>query len=230
MKKLLTLIIAATLMTACGNDKTATITQDEFKKLKEGMTIDEVKKIIGGVPEDFEIKEDNPYPTIDYTGENGVEDFSMAHLYFADGKLETKNETGLLTKKKTAEKPKEPVKVERSDEINNIVKAKVKADYDSTSFNEISVNKDMGEGEGYIVLAHLSFDRKNRANTAKDMISMYAQDLGASLADQPDINEVTVFFEVPYLKEGDNIYKLNMQRSGDGMAIKDEFTDPNIFD
>lgn len=123
----------------------------------------------------------------------------------------------------------EPVEVTRQDEIESLVRDKIKEDYDSTSINQLAVNKDMGKGEGYIVLAHLSFDRKNRAKTAKEMISMYAQDLGASLADQKDINEVTVFFEVPYLKEGDNIYKLNMQRQGDGMAIKDEFVDQSIF-
>lgn len=117
----------------------------------------------------------------------------------------------------------------RSGEIEKAVESKVKKDYSETSINEIKVNEDMGTGEGYIVLAHLSFDRKNRANTAKDMITMYAQDLGATLADQSDVNEVTVFFEVPYLKDG-NIYKINMQRSGNGMAIKEEWFDNSIFD
>lgn len=236
MKKLLAILLTTGLLAACGNEEATTITPDEFKKVEEGMSVEDVKKVVGGEPESIRDIDAAGMVEYEYVGENGIEDDSYVALLFKDDKLDTIIERGIVTKSKPIDSEKqnvEPIEkqeVERAEEIEEVVKDKVESDYDSTSIKEITVNEDAGKGEGYIVLAYLSFDAKNRSKTTKDMVTMYGQDLGATLADQPDINEVTVFWEAPYLKEGDTVYKLNMQREGEGMSIESEYFDQSVFD
>ncbi|TKI72027.1 hypothetical protein FC756_03190 [Lysinibacillus mangiferihumi] len=103
MKKLIYIgAISALLLTACGSEeKTATITPDEFKKLENGMSPDEVKEIVGG---EAKVEEENQFNdllvTLRFEGENGVEKESSAELLFNDGKLDVIMEDGLITKRK----------------------------------------------------------------------------------------------------------------------------------
>lgn len=120
----------------------------------------------------------------------------------------------------------EPVELTIEERIEKRIEDRVKEEYQTTSVNKISVNQDMGTGEGYILLAYLSFDAKNRAKTAKGMIDMYGEDLGAYIADEKEVNSVTVFWEVPYLNDSGNIAKLMMERKGEGMAIVDRWYAP----
>ncbi|MEV2911154.1 hypothetical protein ABNF65_21740 [Paenibacillus larvae] len=92
-------------------------------------------------------------------------------------------------------------------------------DYKETSIKEIQINEHMGtdDPDDYIVLVHLKFDRENTAWGAKGILGVYADDLAAHLADQKNVTEVTVFWEVPYLKNGANIAKFNYTRKGDKM-------------
>lgn len=124
----------------------------------------------------------------------------------------------------------EEATLSREDELSSIVAERVESQYNSTSIRNIRINEDMGTGEGYIVLVDLSFDAKNRPGTAKDMIEMYSSDLAATLGEEPDVNEVTVFWEVPYLQESGNIAKIATQRTDGGMAFTEEWYDPNIFE
>lgn len=114
--------------------------------------------------------------------------------------------------------------------LEGTIEKHVAENYHDTTMKDIQINDDLGTGEGKIVLVYLSFDAKNKAGTAKEMIDMYGEDLGATLANENEINEITIFWEVPYLKEGDNIAKLMMSRSDDGMAIDDKWYDSNIFE
>ncbi|MCY9751336.1 hypothetical protein [Paenibacillus larvae] len=69
----------------------------------------------------------------------------------------------------------------------------------------------------------------NAAGTAKDMIDMYASDLAANLTKSENVTEVTVFWEVPYLKKEANIAKANYKRKGDKMFLEESWYDGNIF-
>jgi len=120
-------------------------------------------------------------------------------------------------------------KKEYSEGLKGKIEKHVDDNYDDTSIDEIKINDDAGKGEGKIVLAYLSFDRSNKAKTAKDMIDMYAEDLAATLAKEKEVNEVTVFWTVPYLKEDEVIAKINSVRKGDSMQAGDEVYDPEIF-
>lgn len=117
------------------------------------------------------------------------------------------------------------------DIINQYISDKVETDYNNTSIKDIRINDDLGTGEGYIVLVDLSFNAKNRANTAKDMISMYSSDLAAALGKEfEEINQIVVFWEVPYLQESGNIAKIATERTDGGMAFTEQWYDHNIFD
>lgn len=133
--------------------------------------------------------------------------------------------------KQGAEQPsQEEVELTREDELDDIITEKIKSDYNSTTIKGIRINEDLGSGKGYIVLIDLSFDAKNRANTAKDMIDMYASDLAATLAKQKDVNEVVSFWEVPYLQSKGNVIKIATERSGNDMAFTEKWFDPSIFE
>lgn len=135
------------------------------------------------------------------------------------------------SEKKEEESSQSKKELTREEEITNLVTERVENEYNSTSITDIRVNEDLGEGEGYIVLVDLSFDQKNKANTAKDMIEMYGTDLAAYLGEKTkDINEVVTFWQAPYLQEDDNnIAKIATERVKAGMAITDEMFNTEIF-
>ncbi|MFW5433684.1 hypothetical protein [Paenibacillus apiarius] len=130
-------------------------------------------------------------------------------------------------------KPETQSVTESSEEES--IKSKVEAiakELYGTSIKEIKVNENMGTDatDDYIVLAYLSFDVKNKAKTTKGVLELNNNELGAKLAEIENISELAIFWEVPYLKEGSNIAKANLQRTDKGMAFKDVWYDGNIFD
>lgn len=147
MKKILFIgALSALLLTACGEEETATITPDEFKKLETGMSTEEVKEIVGGKPKNPDAKEsDDLLLTFDYDGENGVDKESSVSLIFKDGKLNTIIEDGLIEEKvETAAKPNEE-KPEKK--ITNVPKYKIEKD-------------DFGKGMWRVTLSTPSTDEK----------------------------------------------------------------------
>ena len=120
----------------------------------------------------------------------------------------------------------EKKEINLDEEIEKIVENIVKNDLNSTEINKIGVNENMGLEDGsYIVLPHLKWNVKNKEKTTREMLEMYSDHLAAKLADESDISEITVFWEVPYHKEGDNIAKFMYERSGNGMAKTDNWYD-----
>ncbi|QQP12863.1 hypothetical protein FJQ98_01875 [Lysinibacillus agricola] len=121
------------LLAACGEEETATITPDEFKKLENGMSPDEVKEVVGGQPKNPDAKEnDNLLLELDYDGENGVDKESSVSLIFKDGKLNSIIEDGLMTEK--VELTKEQKEKIFEDVSNSMNKASTGAidEYEST--------------------------------------------------------------------------------------------------
>lgn len=91
-------------VTKSNDDKPATVTPDEFNKLKNGMSLEEVEKIVGGKPKNPDAKEnDNLILIWEYDGENGIEKDSPVSLIFKDGKLNTIQQLGLIIEKETEE-------------------------------------------------------------------------------------------------------------------------------
>lgn len=99
----------------------------------------------------------------------------------------------------------------------------VSKDLNSTSITEIAVNNYQGEADKYIVLPHLVWDVPNSKETTVEMLEMYSDHIAANLYEQGSIEEITVFWEVPYHLEGESIAKFNYIRNANGMAKNDKW-------
>lgn len=114
----------------------------------------------------------------------------------------------------------------REEELEAAATKIIEDDFNKTNISEIKVNYNAGLDDGsYLVLPHLVWDVKNGAGTTKDMLEQYSDHLAAKLADEGDISEITVFWEVPYHLEGDNIAKFNYTPADGGMAKGDIWFD-----
>lgn len=117
------------------------------------------------------------------------------------------------------------VPVEPSQEIEKLAKQIINEDLENTTVNKIDVNEHMGRNDGtYLVLPYLKWSVKNSAKTTMEMLEMYSDHLAARLADDKNISEITVFWEVPYHLEGNNVAKFMYERYGDGMAKVDKWS------
>lgn len=140
----------------------------------------------------------------------------------------TEKKTEVTSSAAKKDKP-EKVEVDRVEEIENAVKSIIEEDLNGTSINKLLINEHMGLDDGsYIVLPHLKWDAKNGAKNTRIMLERYSDNIAAKLVEQGDVSEITVFWEVPYHSEGENIAKYMYEKSGDGMAKIDQWYSPAI--
>lgn len=125
---------------------------------------------------------------------------------------------------------KKQAKEEEMKDIENTIKDRVSDEYSGTVIKKIDINENLGtdDEDDYIVLPHLRWDVKNKPKMTREMLEMYSDDLAAILAKHTNITEITIFWEVPYHLEGNNVAKMSYSRSGDGMAIGEKWYDPLI--
>lgn len=148
-------------------------------------------------------------------------------------KIEKDEENEDETENIKEEVKSEPVTVDGAEkeikEIEATVKERVSDEYTQASILDLRINEHLGtedNDDDYIVLAYLKWDRRNKAETTRGMLEKYSDDLAATLAKHQNIEEITVFWEVPYHLEGSNSVKTNYLRSGERMAIEDRWFDP----
>lgn len=113
------------------------------------------------------------------------------------------------------------VKDDAEIEIKTIIKEK----YKTTSIEKIEINEDMGSSEKnkLIALVYLSFDALNTSKTAYNMVEMYSDDLAANIGkDNDTVNQIAVFWKVPYIDEDETLAKFSYERSGEHMIITDK--------
>lgn len=125
---------------------------------------------------------------------------------------------------------KQQAKEEEIKDIEKTIKDRVSDKYSGTVIKKIDINENLGtdDEDDYIVLPHLKWDVKNKPKMTREMLEMYSDDLAATLAKHTNITEITIFWEVPYHLEGNNVAKMSYSRSGDGMAIEEKWYDPLI--
>ncbi|MEC0271938.1 hypothetical protein [Peribacillus frigoritolerans] len=117
----------------------------------------------------------------------------------------------------------------REEEIEETVNSIIDKNYSHTTVNEMEVNENLGLNDGsYIVLPYLKWDAMNNAKRTKNLIEMYSDDLAANLAEEDDISELTIFWEVPYHLEGKNVAKFTYTKNGDSMSIGERWYDPSL--
>lgn len=150
----------------------------------------------------------------------------------------------------TAIETTEPPTIATSDEVTTVAESTTESDpkdviasdvrysvYGSTtkvdvSINKISINENLGtdSADDYIALIHLSFNTENSASTSKKMLNLINNEIAYNLADIDSINELTIFWTVPYLSSSDNnIAKANFLRNDSGFYFEEEWYDASIF-
>ena len=76
-------------------------------------------------------------------------------------------------------------------------------------------------------MVYLTWDQKNSGNTSKKMLDLYSSDMAARMYDDmPEIQELAVFWTVPYLNNGSA--KISFERSNSGMKYTDTNFDSNF--
>ena len=66
----------------------------------------------------------------------------------------------------------------------------------------------------------LTWNVENNRELTEKMLRMYSDDLAAAIADdQPDVQEIAVFWEVPY--HGNKTTKFSYERRSNGMYLTD---------
>ena len=112
---------------------------------------------------------------------------------------------------------------EATDTPENIlyeVRSHVSNNYEDSVVDDVAVNDDVHDKKGRVVLVNLTWNRNNSEATTKDMLSRYSDDLAAHLNDSfSSVNEVAVFWTVPYLN--DKTFKYQYSRTDNGMALTD---------
>ncbi|MED3484938.1 hypothetical protein P4523_22990 [Bacillus toyonensis] len=133
------LLVIVTVLSACSSGD-GKISKEEFKQLKDGMSISEVEKIVGGKGKEHVNSADSSLVEYTYPALDGVEEDGYVYILFNSGKVSTILDYGLLKKK-------EPIKKENTAEKENIKtvdwrnKVKEVASSDKTpteKFDEIS--------------------------------------------------------------------------------------------
>ncbi|WHX43777.1 hypothetical protein QNH35_13700 [Bacillus pumilus] len=130
-----------------------------------------------------------------------------------------KDNAAEVTKKKDEELS--TLKSEAEYEIESIVEDNYKA----ASIEKIEINQDMSTDQDnkLIALVYLSFDFKNSAQTSYNMVEMFSDDLASKIGtDNNTINQIAVFWKVPYIDEDETLAKFSYERSGEHMKITDK--------
>lgn len=98
--------------------------------------------------------------------------------------------------------------------------------YDDVTIDSITVNENLGTPEvsdDYIVLVNLTWNRKNGEDLTKQMIRMMCDDTAAHISEQnPHVQEIALFWTIPYQKEGTVSAKCAYERKNDKMHLSDK--------
>ncbi|WP_260286342.1 hypothetical protein [Peribacillus aracenensis] len=215
MKRLLTVGLAAMLLSACGNEeeveeKTAKITSKEYNKIKEGMTLEEVKTIVGGKE-----KSKDDYGTyIDYNfdGENGVEkDASVVLEFNKKGNLDVKVERGLLYPHATEASTEEDTEEDPTESLKNHIEYQLTEDDDFNIVN-LEVNEDMGtdtEDDKIVILTLLGSENLTAKMTANGLFEN-SNVVFQSLFENTDVEEAVLFWQLPVTDSKGNTSEKNV--------------------
>lgn len=176
------------------------------------------------------------------SGDSELKATAEINLKINNSEVITEEET--LPKDKDAEEEKNEVytseEVEdnsEEDELDMIkgdveieIKKIIEEKYKTTSIEKIEINEDMGASEKnkLIALVYLSFDALNTSKTAYNMVEMYSDDLAANIGKDSDtVNQIAVFWKVPYINEEETVAKFSYERSGKQMKITDKVSSLN---
>lgn len=106
--------------------------------------------------------------------------------------------------------------------IENIIRDHIVDLYSNTDIDSITINDNLGtEIDGdFIALVYLTWNVNNSAETSKEVLELYSDDLAATIADScPDVQELAIFWTVPYLNNANA--KCSYERKEEKMYVMD---------
>lgn len=88
-------------------------------------------------------------------------------------------------------------------DIEKVVRSRVKEKYDDAAITKLQIFDETDNGtDDYTILVYLDWSKKNKSDTAKDMLQTYSSDLAAIMANErEDINNINIYWKIPYLVE-----------------------------
>ena len=92
--------------------------------------------------------------------------------------------------------------------------------YKNTTVDSVTVNEHLGtEKEGdFVLLVYATWDVKNSVKMTNKMLATYSEDFAARVGqDLENVQELSVFWTVPYYSEDDTSVKYSYERAGAGM-------------
>ncbi|MGM7635624.1 hypothetical protein [Bacillus sp. Hm123] len=98
MRKILSFMLLSTItLSGCGSTEKeiAKVSKEEYKKIKTGMTYEEVEEIVGGAA-NKENKIDDNLIEYTYSAEDGIDKDASVSILFKNDSVDTLTETGLL--------------------------------------------------------------------------------------------------------------------------------------
>lgn len=117
----------------------------------------------------------------------------------------------------------DPVEQDKQD-IEEAARQIIADHYTNTDIEAISVNENLGtEADGdYILLMYVTWNVKNSAKMTKRVLAMYSEDFAARVGSEiENVQEVAIFWTVPYHIEDRTAIKYSYARAGAGMYQTD---------
>ena len=220
-------------MTGCGDGGDRAdwmkITQNEIQKetgkkiysidylgFDEGKVINGVRDISGSIK--FENENEKIFQA---QFDDKTKKLLKLEIDFSPVQISEKNENEI-------KKVETPIAEDEDTKVVNKVREYVKK-YLDTKIDDITVNPDLGteKNDDYVVLVRLTWNVKNSSEQSKKMLEMYSEDMAARMyQDLPEVQELAVFWTVPYLNNGNA--KISFERANGGMRYSDKVFDGNF--
>lgn len=125
----------------------------------------------------------------------------------------------------TAPQPEEIDPVEQAkQDIEEAAREIIADNFTATDVDRVTVNEDYGTDadDDYILLVYLTWNVQNSADMTKKVLAMYSEDFAARVGeDLENVQEVALFWTVPYHSETGTAVKYSYERDGAGMYQTD---------
>lgn len=135
------------------------------------------------------------------------------------------------TPKPTAKPKKKKISKskKRKTAIKEVIEDRILEEYAQTDIDHITINDNLGtkKKNDYIALVYLDWNVKNSPSLSREVISMYSEDLAATVGKKcSNVQEIAIFWTVPYLNDASA--KCSYERKNGAMYSTDTMFDSNF--
>lgn len=119
----------------------------------------------------------------------------------------------------------DPVEQAKQD-IEEAARQIIADNFTATDVDRVTVNEDYGTDadDDYILLVYLTWNVQNSVKMTNKVLAMYSEDFSARIGESlENVQEVALFWTVPYYSETSTSVKYAYERRGDGMYETSHF-------